>query len=89
MPDRVRVKVGEKIKVIMPWSEVCMHLNIAGKTMTCELLGRGVQLYDEEGNKFSFPITHGEAGFYEGNQIGDAESWYYVERPQSQPESSE
>jgi hypothetical protein len=32
--------------------------------MVAEVLPRGVQLYTVEHEKFSFPITHSEAGFY-------------------------
>lgn len=48
----------------LPFSEVCMHMKVAGKLMYGELVGEWmVQLYDEVGRKFSFPITRGEAGW--------------------------
>jgi hypothetical protein len=54
----------------MPFSEVCMHMRIAGKPMwaaPCPVerdpRGQMAQLYDLEGRKFSFPITRGEAGY--------------------------
>ena len=49
----------------MPWSEVCMHMKIAGKTMWVADAGHGMaQLYEPDtGQAFSFPITHGEAGW--------------------------
>lgn len=84
MNDVVEVKAGQKIKAIMPWSEVCIHLGIAGKTMTCEVLSRGVQLYDDKGEKFSFPILHGEAGFHEGTVDLEPERWWYTNHPQSE-----
>lgn len=47
----------------MPYSEVCMHMRVAGKAMwTHRQPGGMVQLYDEAGRKFSFPIVLGEAG---------------------------
>lgn len=60
------IRPGERIKVRLPWSEVCMHMRVAGKIMDAELVenGTAIQLYDEEGDAFSFPITLGEAGFY-------------------------
>ena len=75
MPDStiVRVKVGDRVVKIMPHSEVCIHMGIAGKPMVCEILrspcGNGgcqaaVQLYDLDNNEFSFPILESEAGFY-------------------------
>lgn len=48
----------------LPYSEVCMHMKIAGKTMWVEPVGsNAAQLYDEFGRPFSFPITKGEAGW--------------------------
>lgn len=49
----------------MPYSEVCMHMGIAGQTMLAAETASGlmVQLYDEQGRPFSFPITKGEAGW--------------------------
>lgn len=52
-------------ELVLPYSEVCMHMKIAGKTMTGGLLRNElmVQLYDDDGRHFSFPITCGEAGW--------------------------
>lgn len=65
-PAPVTIAPGQRVRVRLPWSEVCMHLRVAGKVMTCELVegGSAVQLYDEEGDPYSFPITPGEAGFF-------------------------
>jgi hypothetical protein len=53
----------------MPWSEVNMHMGIAGNTMGFEVVGTPgnemVQLLlPDTGQPFSFPITPGEAGLY-------------------------
>jgi hypothetical protein len=56
---------GEIGTAEMPWSEVCMHLRVAGKVMRFEFLGTAVQLLDEDGKPFSFPITAGEAGIHQ------------------------
>jgi len=54
--------------VVLPCSEVCMSLRVAGRTMRYALAAnpRGgdpaVQLLDDDGRPFSFPITLGEAG---------------------------
>lgn len=52
----------------LPFSEVCMHLGVAGKPMLCRVVGTAgsemVQLLDEDGAPFSFPILPGEAGLY-------------------------
>jgi hypothetical protein len=52
-------------KIVLPHSEVCMHMKVAGKRMVCGLLPGAtmVQLYDEDGRHFSAPITAGEAGW--------------------------
>lgn len=59
-----RVEVGDKVTMEMPFSEVCVHLQVAGRSMVAEVLGRGVQLYTMNGDKVSFPILHSEAGMY-------------------------
>jgi hypothetical protein len=57
----------------MPYSEVCMHMRVAGRRMWIagadgplyggiDIVARMIQLYDEHGRKFSAPITRGEAG---------------------------
>ena len=64
------VKVGERFTARMPYSEVCMFMLIADKTMECELLNGGwmVQLYTPDDHQpFSFPITRGEAGVFKDN----------------------
>lgn len=50
----------------LPYSEVCCHMGVAGKQMWVAPIGaRFAQLYTDDGDKFSFPITRGEAGFPE------------------------
>jgi hypothetical protein len=47
----------------LPYSEVCMHLGVAGTRMRARLEPNGmVQLLDTDGRAFSFPITAAEAG---------------------------
>lgn len=64
---RITVPLGQPFEQRMPWSEVCLHMNIADKVMTVVLIGENppydtyAQLY-KDGEPFSFPITHGEAG---------------------------
>lgn len=75
----------------MPWSEVCMHMQIAGKPMICELVSdRMVQLYEPNFREldgatslrdalkpFSAPILTGEAGIFEESNL-DLERKYYI-----------
>lgn len=77
------VAVGDTFNVTLPYSEVCMFMRIAGKRMTVTLVGNhAVQLLNDNGSDFSFPITSGEAGVfteYEYNDDGDiVNSLHYV-----------
>lgn len=77
MPNRrIFPDPGERVHVELPFSEVCMHLRIAGRTLPVEWLGNGmVQVYDGDDRKLSFPITAGEAGFHFNNSVGAWECW--------------
>lgn len=55
---------GDEGAHVLPWSEVCMYLGVAGKHMRFRVLAQGVQLLNEHGATFTAPITHGEAGLY-------------------------
>lgn len=65
------VTLGVPVTVTLPYSEVCMHMKVAGKRMTVVLLSPWeAQIHDDEGKPFSFPITHGEAGIYWDSKEG-------------------
>jgi hypothetical protein len=81
------VRPGERVKMLMPWSEVCMHMRVHDTVMEVEFIlkewpdhtSATAQLY-KDGRPFSSPILYGEAGFYHegGNdafRIG--EGFYY------------
>jgi hypothetical protein len=54
---------ADAVLIEAPYSEVCMHMQVAGKLMWVEPVGATMaQLYTPDGRKFSFPITRGEAG---------------------------
>jgi hypothetical protein len=58
----------------LPYSEVCMHLRVAGTRMRAQLQADGmVQLLEPSGRDFSFPITAAEAGLHH-----DQNGWYSV-----------
>ena len=61
-----RLNPGDTFTHQIGHSEVACHMKVAGKMMKCQLLldGRMVQLFDDNGRKFSAPITYGEAGVY-------------------------
>lgn len=60
-----RVKPGDVVNVMLPYSEVCMHLKVAGRTRPVEVLAAGAQILNWDGTNYSFPVTHGEAGIYQ------------------------
>jgi hypothetical protein len=60
---------GERVTIRAAYSEVCMHMRVAGTLMQVELLQspqgyHSAQLYTMDGRMFSAPITTGEAGLY-------------------------
>jgi hypothetical protein len=67
---------GERVPNEMPWSEVCIHMRVAGQVLEVEIIGEQypmVQLY-RDGREFSAPVTTGEAGVYE-----DSDGFYISE----------
>lgn len=59
-----RVKPGDVVRLELPWSEVCMYMRVAGQERDVRVLEGGAQILNEDGTRFSFPVTHGEAGIY-------------------------
>src|SRR5215211_7853971 len=54
---------GQEVILELPYSEVCMHLRVAGTRMRARLEPNGmVQLLGADGREVSFPITAAEAG---------------------------
>lgn len=76
------IGVGFRGRTLMPHSEVCMHMKIAGKYMDFEILDRGVQLFvtDDETPRysqcFSSPILLGEAGLKETDESN--QTFFYL-----------
>jgi hypothetical protein len=73
---RTYVAAGVTVTVELPFSEVCMHMRVAGTVRPVRLqratFGNGgeapgcvAQILNDDGTPFSFPITTGEAGFFE------------------------
>ncbi len=62
--NRIDLQIGDRVRLEMPWSEVMMHLRLAGSNVVVEVLDDGVQLLLEDGTKLSFPVTWAEAGIY-------------------------
>lgn len=66
-----RVKPGERVWVELPWSEACMWLKKAGEHAEVEITEAGAQILNEDGTRYSFAVTYGEAGI-----LTDAEGLY-------------
>jgi hypothetical protein len=73
---RRTVTPGQRVRVMAPFSEVCMHMRVAGHEMDAVLLERidgdrrwySAQLYQPgSATPVSFPITTGEAGIFDGD----------------------
>jgi hypothetical protein len=66
--NRMYLQAGDVVRVRLPYSEVCIHMQVAGKPMNVQLLYEGrspmAQLFKDDGSRFSFPILLGEAGIY-------------------------
>jgi hypothetical protein len=69
------VRPGDVVRLELPFSEVCMHMRVAGHEMSAQMT-RGqypmMQLLNPSGSDFSAPILTSEAGVY-----GDVERGFY------------
>jgi len=78
MASRIDIRPGDTVTLELPYSEVCMHMRVAGRRMHVRLTDGAhpmAQLLSEDGSNFSLAITTGEAGIYR-----DADGFYaYVE----------
>jgi hypothetical protein len=71
---RVSIVPGQRVRVVACYSEVNMHMGIAGKPMMVELVKReypgdshvyySAQFYTLDGKPFSGTVTTGEGGLY-------------------------
>jgi len=72
MPDQfpraaVPVRPGDRVRLLLPHSEVCIHMRVAGRVMTVEVTTGEyptAQLLNDDGSRFSFPILTAEAGIF-------------------------
>jgi hypothetical protein len=84
--SKTYIRPGETLQLGLPYSEVCMHMGVAGSVMTVLLTVGDFPMAQliRDGRPFSFPIGTGEAGLYsdEGGYYGypapdprTAETW--------------
>ena len=71
------LQTGDVVRVRLPWSEVCMHMRVAGRPMNVQIVVEGTapvaQILNDDGTRFSSPILLGEAGIFT-----DATGRHYV-----------
>lgn len=73
MTELVELRVGGEAEVELPYSEVCMHMRVAGKRYRVRAMPASwdakrvgsVQILNPDGSLFSFPILPDEAGVRE------------------------
>ncbi len=58
-----------RYQVTLPYSEVCMHMRIAGKEAEVELRQGGMAQVYMNDDLVSFPITRGEAGIFRSDIV--------------------
>jgi hypothetical protein len=74
------VRIGETVRLELPYTEVCMFMRVAGEIFDVQLQGEQypvAQLYRLDGTPFSFPITPGEAGLFSHHGAKDPARRYY------------
>lgn len=64
MNNKQMLRQGDVVTVTLPYSEVCVHMRVAGKVYSVLVLRNAAQILRHDGTPFSAPITLGEAGIY-------------------------
>jgi len=83
--ERVDVEPGEVVRLEIPYSEVCMHMRVAGRVMDVLLTTSAAgyakaQLLQDDGTPFSFPIAPEEAGIRRDYSVTDRPVGFYAYR---------
>ena len=61
--NRVYLKVGDAIRLLLPYSETCVRWGVAGKPVYVAIGEEGsAELLHDNGSTFPMPISVGEAG---------------------------
>ena len=80
------LRPGDRVRIELPHSEVCMHMRVAGRVMDVRMTeGRYpmAQLLNPDGSELSAPILTAEAGIY-----GDVERGFYCYPEKESPVES-
>lgn len=69
--DRLSIRPGEIAEIELPYSEVCMHMRIAGNTMRVQLVKSNTtpsyyfaRILRDDDTDYCAPINYGEAGIF-------------------------
>ena len=61
--NRVYLKVGDALRLVLPYSETCVRWGVAGKPVYVAIDEEGsADLLHDDGSMFPMPISVGEAG---------------------------
>lgn len=64
MPNVNRHNIGDTVRVKLPYSEVCMHMGLAGQERDVRIEEHMAQILNLDGSPYSLPVTWGEAGIF-------------------------
>lgn len=67
--QRMDLEIGDRVFVTLPYSEVCVHMQVADRVMEVEVREHGAQIM-QDGEPYSMAITWGEAGIYTDGTTG-------------------
>ena len=82
--NRVYVKVGDAIRLVLPYSETCVRWGVAGKPVYVAIGEEGsADLIHDDGSMFPMPISVGEAGI----RTDEAGRYYVPSRAVVSPEA--
>lgn len=71
---RGRVAVGNVYEIVLPWSEVCDHMKLAGKLHPVLVAENGCYVDAGAGPH----VTHGEAGIHVDSETGEMSAMFSV-----------
>lgn len=64
MDTRQYVRRGDIVMMTLPYTEVCISMRVAGQVRSVLVVADGAQILNNDGTKFSFPVSTGEAGIF-------------------------
>jgi hypothetical protein len=81
--NRVYLRVGDAIRLVMPATPTCVRWGIVGKPVYVALWGDGsADLIRDDGSRYPMPVSVGEAGI----QVDEAGRYYVPSSAVAAPE---